>query len=240
MTEPQAGFATDTGRGTVSTRSMVAALAWGVVLAAVLRGWLVVHRGAALVDKPLARVVMDGSLVLQVVVTIVFVGAALVAARNVEVPSRGVQRLLGALATATLVTSLLVVLASIYRRNGGSYELLVESFGLYLAINFVFLYWYWYADHPLRVEAGVDESIRIGDGIRFPEDDLAADAEPPRAWTPGMTDYVYFTVLSSNCFGAPEGHVLIGRTMKLIQIVHTAMMIFVFIVVLSRAVNTLG
>jgi hypothetical protein len=219
---------------------IIAALSCAVVTLAVLRGWLLWNRDAALDDKLPARWVMNGTLVLQGGLTAAFTVVAVATMRRNRASTRGVQRLLGSLATVTLLTCLGAVFSSIYRRNDASYALLSESFGLYLAINFVFVFWYWYADHRPWVAALDDGSVRLGGGIRFPEDDLATDTERPGAWLPGIIDYAYFTLLSSNCFGAPEGHVLIGRTLKLIQMVHTACMLFLFIIVVSRAVNTLG
>ena len=60
------------------------------------------------------------------------------------------------------------------------------------------------------------------------------------SWLPGPVDYLYFTILSSNCFGSPEGHLLIGRRLKLLQIIHTIFMILVFIIIVARAINTLS
>jgi vacuolar-type H+-ATPase subunit I/STV1 len=53
-------------------------------------------------------------------------------------------------------------------------------------------------------------------------------------------DYAYFTILSSNCFGPPEGHLLVGRPIKVLHSVHSLAMITVFIVILARAINTLN
>lgn len=38
-------------------------------------------------------------------------------------------------------------------------------------------------------------------------------------------DDVYFTILSSNCFGPPEGHLLVGCPIKLLHSVHSLVMI---------------
>ena len=49
-----------------------------------------------------------------------------------------------------------------------------------------------------------------------------------------------FTILSSNCFGAPEGHSLVGAPIKRLHMLHSLAMLSVFIVILARAINTLG
>ena len=228
-----------------SARSFIAALGVGVAIAGCLRWWLVHTRDAGFeADGAALRDTLSGTLLLQIAVTVAFGLAAVAtmpALRADRLPSRRLQQLLGALASMTLAISLGAVMLSIYRRKEAGYELLAESFALYLAINLVFLFWYWYADHPLRTGVHLeDRTVDFDQGIRFPEEGLAADADRPGSWVPGLTDYLYFTLLSSNCFGAPEGHVLIGRTLKLVQIVHTVFMIFVFIIIVSRAINTLA
>ncbi len=189
------------------------------------------------------RVIFAGADVGYVVVTVLF-GLSLAAVvpdllAN-RLPRRSLQRLLGGLATATLLVDLLAVNVSIYRRNLASYELLAESLALYIGTNLIFVFWYWHFDHPLR--DGVrrpDQTVDLDQGIRFPEEEVGG-SEQRREWLPGMADYAYFTLLSSNCFGPPEGHVLVGRRIKVLQIVHTVFMIFIFIIIVARAINTLS
>jgi len=233
-----------------SAGTFVAALVASVVVSDLLRWWLIHTRDAGLASGVAAAGALNGGTALQIGFSVAFLAAVLAAVPGIRanvLPSRRLQKAMGASATLTMLISLIAVMVSIYRRKEAGYELLAESFALYLAINLVFLYWYWFADHPLRTDvlhtdAGVDMTFfaRFDQGIRFPEEDLAAEAGRDGAWVPGITDYAYFTLLSSNCFGAPEGHVLIGKTLKLIQIVHTVFMIFVFIIIVSRAINTLS
>ena len=53
-------------------------------------------------------------------------------------------------------------------------------------------------------------------------------------------DYAYFTILCSNCFGPPDGHLLVGRPIKVLHSLHILAMITVFIVILAMAINTLN
>jgi len=53
-------------------------------------------------------------------------------------------------------------------------------------------------------------------------------------------DYTCFAILSSNCFGPAEGHLLVGRPIKLLHILHSLAMFVMFIVILSTAINTLA
>lgn len=158
-----------------------------------------------------------------------------------RLPRRGVQQLLGGMATVTLLVDLIAVNVTIYRRNLASYELLAESLALYIGTNLIFVFWYWHFDYPLR--DGVrrpDQTLDHDQGIRFPEEEVGDSDLHRRTWLPGLADYAYFTLLSSNCFGPPEGHVLIGRRIKMLQIVHTVFMIFIFIIIVARAINTLS
>lgn len=227
-----------------SARPFVVALCVAVTINTLVRGWLVSTRGAVVeASGALTRTGLNGSLVLQVLLTVAFVGAlaaVLPALRADRLPARGLQRLLGVLATGILTIGFGALLVAMARRGLGAYALLIESVALYVAINSIFLYWYWYADHPLRFGVVLaDQTVDYGQGIRFPEEAIADAAPEDVTWTPSFTDYAYFTVLSSNCLGAPEGHMLIGKRLKQFQLIHTVFMLFVFVVLVARAINTL-
>ena len=152
---------------------------------------------------------------------------------------------IGLLATIQLASNLVAINLAIYLIDIASYELLGESFALYFSINLVFLFWYWFFDYPLRYQRlmldgiGGKDGIWIPLGILFPEEALERSVSGPGAWAPALVDYVFFTLISSNTFGCPEGHGIIGSRLKWTQIVHTICMTLVFIVIVARAINTL-
>jgi hypothetical protein len=155
--------------------------------------------------------------------------------------SRRVLRLLGLVASMQLITNMISVNITIYRLHIDSYHLLLESLSLYISINLVFIFWYWFWDYPLRSAFGNDGNIiLIPQGILFPEEQMEERFLKTDKWLPEPIDYIYFTILSSNCFGSPEGHMLIGNRLKTLQVVHTLSMIFVFIIIVARAINTLS
>ena len=154
---------------------------------------------------------------------------------------RKLLRLIGLVASLQLVTNIISVNITIYRLHIESYELLAESLALYVAINLVFVFWYWYWDYPLKNNLINHRlSAYIPQGILFPEEQIEDRVLKSDNWIPGPVDYFYFTILSSNCFGSPEGHMLIGNQLKTLQIIHTLSMILVFIIIVARAINTLN
>ena len=154
---------------------------------------------------------------------------------------RRLLRMLGVVASLQLVTNIISVNITIYRLHIDSYELLAESLALDLAINLVFVFWYWYCDYPLKNNLIKQRGlIYIPQGILFPEEQIEDRVLKSDNWVPGPIDYLYFTILSSNCFGSPEGHMLIGKRLKTLQIIHTLFMILVFIIIVARAINTLS
>lgn len=169
--------------------------------------------------------------------------------------SRGAMKLFGALATIQLLANLAAVNMAIFLVDIASYELLIESLALYASINLIFLFWYWFFDYPLRSQrlvsvgaaaVGVASAEMAGNrgrgiplGILFPEEALEFDIDGSDFWTPKLVDYVFFTLVSSNTLGSPEGHGVIGDRLKWTQIVHTICMTLVFIVIVARAINTL-
>ena len=165
--------------------------------------------------------------------------------RNGSVDRRDVS-FFGFLATLQLVSNLIVINLAIYLVSIASYELLCESIALYFSINLIFLFWYWFLDYPLRHKrlmlVGTDGNNGIGIplGILFPEEAMERDLSGSDVWTPGLVDYVFFTLVSSNTFGSPEGHGVIGSRLKWTQVFHSICMILVFIVIVARAINTLA
>lgn len=167
--------------------------------------------------------------------------------RRGEVPSRMQLGLLVQLASGMGAANLLSENLAIYRENLSSYTLLTDAFMLYLSISLIFLFWYWFVDNPLRRSGLLWEQQQADPvglstpyGIVFPEETLEREVLRSDRWQPGFVDYVYFSILSSNCFGPPEGHLLVGRPIKLLHIAHSLAMITVFIVILARAINTLA
>lgn len=136
---------------------------------------------------------------------------------------------------------------AIYRVNLSSYKLLMDSLMLYVSICLIFMVWYWFIDHPLRRRRLLWQQHHLESvgssspfGIIFPEETLKHDVSQSDRWQPGFVDYAYFAITSSNCFGPPEGHMLVGRPIKQLHIVHSFAMMIVFIVILARAINTLS
>ena len=84
--------------------------------------------------------------------------------------------------------------------------------------------------------------VDVGADIQFAPAQLAQpdSAGKPQTWLPRYTDYAYFTLLSSNNFGSPEGHLLVGLGLKRLQLIHTLFMSFLFLIVVARAINTLA
>lgn len=152
--------------------------------------------------------------------------------RHADPGSRQIK-MLAVLVTAMTFVNLVSENIAIYRLNLASYSLLFESFCLYLSVTFVFLYWYWHVDQPPAHLASAPY------GIVFPEEMIESFHNDVSRWKPMFMDYMYFTILSSNCFGPPEGHLLVGMPIKRLHVLHSVCMISVFIVILARAVNTL-
>jgi hypothetical protein len=143
---------------------------------------------------------------------------------------------LGLLASTQLLFHLLVVSLAMVRLQLSSGLLLVESLELYLAVNGLFLYWYWFFDAGLRRRSDGGTPI----GVLFPEDDLEELLAQKNLWSPGWFDYLFLTVITSNSLGPPEGHSILSPALKAIQMLHSLSMISVFILILARAINTLG
>lgn len=140
----------------------------------------------------------------------------------------------GILSTLDLLLNLVTITTGIYSFKLGSFYLLLIAFGLYCSLNLIFLFWYWFVDYPGQVRH-LHHPEHICE-IIFPHEAISATGR----WLPGCLDYLYFTVISSNTLGAPENHSPVGSKLKLIQLLHSTLMLVLLVIVISRAVNTLS
>ncbi|MFZ0408953.1 MAG: hypothetical protein WAM11_12705 [Cyanobium sp.] len=133
-----------------------------------------------------------------------------------------------------LLINIIFLNAAVYHLKLASYQLLLEAIVLYISLNLVFFFWYWYVDYPWQLRASVQSGFQPQ--IRFPEQ---TDC-PTAGWLPRPVDYLFFTALSSNTLGPPEGHAVIGSQVKWLQMAHTATALIVFLILVARAINTLA
>ena len=140
----------------------------------------------------------------------------------------------GVLSTLDLLLNLVTITTAIYSFKLGSFYLLLIALGLYCFLNLIFLFWYWFIDYPGQVRHlhHPDHLCQI----IFPREAASANGH----WLPGCLDYVYFTVMTSNTLGPPENHSPVGRRVKLLQLLHSTLMLVLLVIVISRAVNTLS
>jgi len=226
----------------------VSALLASVLIGALIRWQLLQHFLHREIALPSLLVACIYGLMLAYALSLVLFLALLLWAflpslRRNSACSRRLLALLGALGSAELIANLASLNFGIVRLGIASYALLLDGLLLYISVNLSFFFWYWYFDHPLRLisaDALSAEKPRLPLGILFPEEAIEDVRFHSGDWIPGPIDYLYFTTVSSNCFAAPEGHLLIGSKLKTLQLIHSSSMILVFIVILARAINTLG
>ena len=139
----------------------------------------------------------------------------------------------GILATADLALNLIVINIGIYSFKVGSFVLLGLSTGIYISLNLVFFFWYWYDDFPTQVRRLIHPEAPCS--IWFPREAIEAN---PR-WVPSALDYLYFTVMTSNTLGPPENHSVVGSKAKILQLMQSSAMLILLVIVVSRAINTL-
>jgi len=149
-------------------------------------------------------------------------------------PLRKTLALLGILSTLDLFLNIVTLIYGIYHFKIASYVLLVISTGLYLSLNLIFLFWYWYVDYPTQVRRL--HHPEFNSEILFPGNSTTTSIH----WVPKPIDYLYFTVMTSNTLGPPENHSPSGMRVKLLQLVHSSLMLVLLVIFVSRAVNTLA
>ena len=150
-------------------------------------------------------------------------------------PLRKTLLLLGFLASVDLFLNIITLIYGIYHFKIASYVLLLISVGLYISLNLVFMFWYWYIDYPTQVRR--IHRPEFESQISFPRDDVLPSSQ---RWVPLPIDYLYYTVMTSNTLGPPENHSPNGVKAKLLQIVHSSLMLVLLVIFVSRAVNTLS
>ena len=175
-----------------------------------------------------------------------FFGKILPAVLRGMAPSRGALRIFGVLATIQFLVNLLAINVAIVVADVNSYELLSEAIALYFVIGLIFVYWYWFLDYPLRgkalllADSGGKDQVKIPPGVLFPEESFEEFSFGTNRWTPGFVDYLFFAMVAGNTFGAPEGHAVLGSSLKVAHMVHSLCMTGIFIVIVARAINTIS
>lgn len=147
-------------------------------------------------------------------------------------PGRSARRLLellGAIATLQALLNGVLVLIAISVLKLGSVELLLIGAGLYGVLNAITLFWYWCLDHP-GFGSGRNQVCARRGAVLFPEGESGGS----------VVDYVYLTVLLSNTLGPPENHQLFGTPTKLLALAQSSLMLALMVIVVARAINTLG
>lgn len=165
-------------------------------------------------------------------VVVIAVVAVLWIVQRKRRPGPGARRLLELLGGVTTLQALLnaaLVLIAMSALQLGSVALLLIGSGLYTVLNSIALFWYWCLDHDQFGSGLVGSDARRG-GIVFPEGEAGGT----------FFDYLYFTVLSSNTLGPPENHQLLGLRFKLLQLLQSSLMLALVVIVVARAINTLG
>jgi hypothetical protein len=164
-----------------------------------------------------------------------FVGAsiALLIARN----RRRIRHslfLFGLFSSLYLVSNLISIAYGIFAYQIASFFLLTISLGIYISVNIVFLFWYWYTDYPGQVRHLLHPESPLQ--IAFPSNGSSA----PESRPPGFIDYLYLTIMVSNTLGPPENHSACGSKVKLLQMIHSVIMLVLLVIFISRAINTLA
>lgn len=143
--------------------------------------------------------------------------------------ARQLLAMLGVITTLQALLNGVLVLVAISLLNLGSVQLLLIGTGLYGVLNAIALFWYWCLDHPGFGSGRQEAGARRGTVV-FPEGERGGS----------VLDYLYLTVLSSNTLGPPENHQLLGAPTKLLALAQSSVMLALLVVVVARAINTLG
>jgi hypothetical protein len=141
--------------------------------------------------------------------------------------------LFGLFSTLYLIANLISIAYGIFAYKIQSSFLLGISFGIYVSINIIFLFWYWYVDYPGQIRRIHHPECPLQ--IVFPTSEVSGAAASP----PNFIDYLYLTIMVSNTLGPPENHSAFGGKAKLIQLIHSTIMLVLLVIFISRAINTL-
>lgn len=140
----------------------------------------------------------------------------------------------GLFSSLYLITNLISIAYGIFAYRIQSGFLLAISFGIYVSVNIIFLFWYWYVDYPGQIRRIKHPESPVQ--IAFP----ASGAPGKDGSLPNAIDYLYLTIMVSNTLGPPENHCASGTKAKLIQIIHSTIMMVLLVIFISRAINTLA
>lgn len=142
--------------------------------------------------------------------------------------------LFGIFSSLYLFLNLISITYGIFVFKIQSLFLLGISSGIYISINTVFLFWYWYVDYPTQVRHLHHPESSLQIAFPFNSGDRNGN------WVPSFIDYLYLTIMTSNTLGPPENHQALGNKAKIIQLLHSVIMLILLVIFVSRAINTLA
>jgi len=139
----------------------------------------------------------------------------------------------GLFSTLYLVINLFTISYGIFKFKVQSFYLLAISIGVYLSLNIIFMFWYWFIDYPSQVH-------KLHHPESIPEICFPRHSDHPGGWLPNIFNYLYFAVLTSNTLGPPEDHSPAGQNARVVVLLHSSLMLIVLVIFVSRAINTLS
>ncbi len=139
----------------------------------------------------------------------------------------------GMVSSLYLLINLLTISYGIFAFKVQSLFLLLVSICIYLSLNSVFVFWYWFVDYPSQLR-------RRHHPETIPQICFPSNAPPASERLPDFFDYLYFSILISNTLGPPENHSPAGQTSRFLVMLHSMVMLVVLVIFVSRAINTLS
>lgn len=138
----------------------------------------------------------------------------------------------GLISTFYLIINLFTVSYGIFKFKVESFFLLGVSICMYISLNIIFMFWYWFIDYPSQVQ-------KLHHPESIPEICFPHHSHHPNGWLPDLFSYLYFAVLTSNTLGPPEDHSPVGQSARVVVLLHSSLMLVVLVIFVSRAINTL-
>jgi hypothetical protein len=138
----------------------------------------------------------------------------------------------GLFSSLYLIINLFTITYGIYKFKVQSFPLIGVSICVYLSLNIIFIFWYWFIDYPSQVR-------KLHQPETIPELCFPQHSYHPDGWLPNIFSYLYFAILTSNTLGPPEDHSPAGQNARVVVLLHSSLMLIVLVIFVSRAINTL-
>jgi len=194
---------------------------------------LILGTAYALVSE---RLTLGPPWLLLVLIAVAFAISRLLHVRGLERGRRIIALTMSSVVTVAVAESAVFLVLALVQGGTPGLDLLRDGVLLWVSNIFSFTLWYWEVDGggPVRRRQGPDASSDFA----FPQQ-ILNDKRALVNWRPQLADYLFLAFNTSTAF-SPTDTMVLARRAKFLMMAQSLVSLLTVVVIVGRAINTLG